>query len=104
MVDGEAVAGDGRDALAQGADLAVPAWRALARGSSSSRSTLEAVVTGGSADRVRWGDWGEAVLLAFRYSHLRTGADVEIRQAVRVPRDLTFDLTIGARLALICWA
>jgi hypothetical protein len=29
--------------------------------------------------------------------------DMEIRQAVRVPRDLPFDLTIGARLALVCW-
>jgi hypothetical protein len=28
---------------------------------------------------------------------------MEIRQAVRVPRDLPFDLTFGARLALVCW-
>ena len=56
------------------------------------------VVTGGSADRVRWGDWGEAVMLAVRYTHPRTGANVEIRQAVRVPRDLSFALKIGERL------
>jgi hypothetical protein len=30
-------------------------------------------------------------------------ADVEIRQAVRVPQDLSFDLSIGARVALVCW-
>jgi hypothetical protein len=36
-------------------------------------------------------------------THPRTGADVEIRQAVRVPRDLPFDLRIGERLALVCW-
>jgi hypothetical protein len=42
-------------------------------------------------------------MLAFRYMHPRTGAHVEIRQAVRVPRDLPFDLTIGARLPLVCW-
>ena len=60
------------------------------------------MVTGGSADRVA-GDWGEAVMLAFRYTHPRAGADVEVRQAVRVPRDLPFDLTIGARLELVCW-
>jgi hypothetical protein len=65
----------------------------------SSRST---VVTGGSADRVRSGDWGEAVRLAFRYTHPRTGAEVEIRQAVPVSRDLPFGLTLGARLELVC--
>jgi hypothetical protein len=63
----------------------------------------DVLVTGGSAERIGWGDWGEAVVLSFRYTHPRTGADVEIRQAVRVPRDLPFDLTIGARLALVCW-
>jgi hypothetical protein len=42
-------------------------------------------------------------MLAFRYTHPRTGANVEIRQAVRVPRDLLFDLKIGTRLALVCW-
>jgi hypothetical protein len=42
-------------------------------------------------------------MLAFRYTHSQTGADVEIRQAVRVPRDLPFDVRIGARAALICW-
>jgi hypothetical protein len=34
-------------------------------------------------------------MLAFRYTHPRTGAHVEILQAVRVPRDLPFDLEIG---------
>jgi hypothetical protein len=61
------------------------------------------VVTGGSAERVRWGDWGEAVMLAFRYTHPRTGADVAIRQAVRVPRDLPFALTIDECVTLVCW-
>ena len=40
---------------------------------------------------------------AFRYTHPGTGADVEIRQAVRVPRDLPFDLKIGERVTLVCW-
>jgi hypothetical protein len=62
-----------------------PAWLKL-----KPKLSLEVVVTGGSAARVRWGDWGEAVILAFRYTHLRTGAAVEIRQAVRAPRDLPF--------------
>jgi hypothetical protein len=43
------------------------------------------------------------VTLAFRYKHPRTGADVEIRQAVRVPRDLPFDIKIGQRHELVCW-
>jgi hypothetical protein len=42
-------------------------------------------------------------MLAFRYTHPRTGADVEIRQAVRVPRDRPFDLCVGERLELVCW-
>jgi bifunctional non-homologous end joining protein LigD len=75
-----------------------PAWLKL-----KPKLMLEVVVTGGSSDRVRWGDWGEAVMLAFRYRHPRSGADVEARQAVRVPRDLAFDLRIGSRLELICW-
>jgi hypothetical protein len=61
---------------------------------------LEGVVTSGSAERIRW---GEAVMLAFRYAHPRTGADVEIRQAVRVPRDRPFDLRIGDRVQFVCW-
>ena len=60
-------------------------------------------MTGGSAERIAWGDWGEAVMLEFRYTHPRTGADVEIRQAVRVPRDLPFALRIGERVPLVCW-
>ena len=65
-----------------------PSWLKL-----KPKLTLEVVVTGGSAERVRWGDWGEAVMLAFHYTYPRTGADIEIRQAVRVPRDLPFDLS-----------
>jgi bifunctional non-homologous end joining protein LigD len=75
-----------------------PAWLKL-----KPKLTLEVVVTGGSAERIRWGDWGEAVLLAFRYMHPRTGAEIAVRQAVRVPRDLPFDVTIGAHLELVCW-
>lgn len=32
----------------------------------------------------------------------RTGTDVDIRQAVRVPRDLSFNLSIGERAELVC--
>jgi hypothetical protein len=42
-------------------------------------------------------------MLAFRYTHPRTGAAVEIRQAVRVPRDLAFDVSIGGRVQVVCW-
>ena len=54
-----------------------PAWLKL-----KPKLSLEVVVRGGSAERVRWSNWGEAVMLAFRYTHPRTGAAVEIRQAV----------------------
>ena len=74
-----------------------PAWLKL-----KPKLSLDVVVTGGSADRIRWGDWGEAVLLAFRYTHPQTGAEVEIRQAVRVPGDLPFNLKIGERHELVC--
>ena len=65
--------------------------------------SLGVVARGGSAARIRWGEWGEAVMLAFRYTHPRSGADVVIRQAVRVPRDLAFDVKIGKRHQLVCW-
>jgi hypothetical protein len=73
-----------------------PAWFKL-----KPKLSMEVVVTGGSAERVRWGDWREAVMLGFRYTHPRTGAATEIRQAVRVPRDLPFDLVIGERVDLV---
>jgi hypothetical protein len=106
VVRGRALGHVGRDGRrghrAEGADRALPPWHPLAGVAQlKPKLTLEVVVTGGSAERVRW---GEAALLSFRYTHPRSGADVEIRQAVRAPRDdLPFDLTIGARLALVCW-
>ena len=42
-------------------------------------------------------------MLALRYTHPRTSADVEIRQAVRAPRGLPVDLTIGEHVQLVCW-
>ena len=78
--------------------LRSPAWLKL-----KPKLTLDVVVTGGSDERMAWGDWGEAVMLEFRYTHPRTGAEVEIRQAVRARRDLPFDLRIGERMALVCW-
>ena len=56
-----------------------PAWLKL-----KPKLPLDAVVTGGSAERIRWSDWGEAVTLELRYTHPRTGADMDIRQAVHV--------------------
>jgi hypothetical protein len=42
-------------------------------------------------------------MLEFRYSHPRTGAEVEIRQAVRVPRGQAVDVTPGQRAEVVCW-
>lgn len=64
--------------------------------------TLTVTVTGGSSERITWGG-GEAVMLAFRCTHPRTGTDVEIRQAVRVPRGEPLAVQIGQRAELICW-
>ena len=60
-----------------------PAWLKL-----KPKLSLDAVMTGGFAERIRWSDWGEAVMLELRYTHPRTCAEVEIRQPVRVPGDL----------------
>ena len=48
-----------------------PAWLKL-----KPKLTLAVAVTGGSDQRIRWGDWGEAVMLEFSYTHPRTGADL----------------------------
>jgi DNA ligase-1 len=64
--------------------------------------TLDAVVIGGSAERIAWGHWGEAVMLELRYEHPRTHSPVEIRQASRIPRTLAFDLRIEASVELVC--
>jgi ATP-dependent DNA ligase len=59
--------------------------------------TLDVIVTGGSAERIAWGDWGEAVMLELEYAHPRTGERLEIRQAVRIARQQPFELKVGAR-------
>ena len=42
-------------------------------------------------------------MLELSYTYPRTGADVEIRQAVRVPRGEPLDVQIGKHAKLICW-
>ena len=46
-----------------------PAWLKV-----KPKLELDAIVTGGSADRIAWGESGEAVMLEFAYKHPRTGA------------------------------
>jgi hypothetical protein len=60
-------------------------------------------VTGGSAERIAWGDWGEAVMLEVAYQHPRTGKRTQIRQAVRIARQQPFELKLGARASVVCW-
>jgi hypothetical protein len=60
-------------------------------------------ITGGSNERIAWGDWGEAVMLELRYTHPRMGKLVAIRQAVRVPRGQPFEFQVGACVELLCW-
>ena len=48
------------------------------------------------------GDWGEAVMLAFRYTHPRTGADVEIRQAGAC-RGIGRSTSDRRAVELVCW-
>jgi ATP-dependent DNA ligase len=75
-----------------------PAWLKL-----KPMLTLEVTVIGGSATAIPWGDWGLAVMVELRYTHPRSAAAIDIRQAVRIPRDRRFDLRIGAPAELVCW-
>jgi hypothetical protein len=43
-------------------------------------------------------------VLAFRYTHQRTGGEVEIARPCACRGDQPFDLRIGAHLVLVCWA
>ena len=65
--------------------------------------TLDVKVTGGSAERIAWGDWGEAVMLELVYKHPRTGKTTQIRQAVRIARQQPFELKVGSSAAVVCW-
>jgi hypothetical protein len=51
--------------------------------------SLTITISGGSAERIRWGHWGEAVMFEFSYMHRRNGADVEsARPSACLGRDL----------------
>lgn len=76
-----------------------PAWLKL-----KPKLTLDVKVTGGSGERIAWGDWGEAVMLELVYKHPRTGKRTQIRQAVRIARQQPFELTKGKRASVVCWA
>jgi bifunctional non-homologous end joining protein LigD len=78
--------------------LRSPAWLKM-----KAKLTLPVMIMGGSAERIAWGDWGDAVRLELAYTHPRTGARVEIAQTVRVPRGEPFELRIGATADLLCW-
>jgi hypothetical protein len=65
--------------------------------------TFVALVTGGSPVPISWGDWGLAVELHLCYRHPREGRTVQIKQAVRVPREPAFKLNVGARAEILSW-
>ena len=75
-----------------------PAWWKV-----KAKLTLEVTVTGGTGELVAWGDWGVASWLDLAYRHPRTGALIENRQAVRVPRGEDVAVRIGAHAELVCW-
>jgi ATP-dependent DNA ligase len=75
-----------------------PAWWKV-----KAKLTLEVTVTGGPGELVAWGDWGVAAWLDLAYRHPRTGALLENRQAVRVPRGEEVAARMGARAELVCW-
>ena len=65
--------------------------------------TLEVTVTGGSADRIAWGDWGEAVMLELEYKYPRSRKRMRIRQDVCIARQEPFELKVGVPASLMCW-
>ena len=75
-----------------------PAWLKL-----KPKLTLDVKVTGGSGERIAWGDWGEAVMLEFAYRHPRTRKRTQIHQAVRIARQQPFELKVGGRASVVCW-
>lgn len=75
-----------------------PAWLKV-----KPKLTLVVIVTGGSEERIAWGDWGEAVMLELAYKHPRTGKRAQISQAVRIARDQPFDLQLNGRPSVVCW-
>jgi ATP-dependent DNA ligase len=75
-----------------------PAWLKL-----KPKLTLAVKVTGGSAERIAWGDWGDAVMLELAYKHPRTGKLTKIRQAVRIARQQPFELKVDAKASVVCW-
>ncbi len=42
-------------------------------------------------------------MLEFSYTHPRTGAEMEICQAIRVPRGEPFEVKTGQRVEVVCW-
>jgi ATP-dependent DNA ligase len=75
-----------------------PAWWKV-----KGKLTLEVTVTGGTGELVPWGDWGVASWLDLAYRHPRTGALIQNREAVRVPRGEDIAGRIGGRAELVCW-
>ena len=74
-----------------------PAWLKV-----KAKLTLSVTVTGGSAERIAWGDWGEAAHLTLEYLHPRTGLLKALKQAVRVPRGDGFGLRVGQKAEVLC--
>jgi len=90
--------------LVEGPSVPPPSGRTLSRlAEAQAQLTLDVRVTGGSAERIAWGGWGEAVMLDLAYKHPRTGKPTQIRQAARIARQPPFELKMGARASVVCW-
>ena len=70
-----------------------PAWLKL-----KPKLSLNVLLTDGTADRIGWGDWGEAVMLAFRYTHPRVPTSMSARRCTFLAiAPLTCRLARGTR-------
>jgi hypothetical protein len=67
------------------------------------RLTLRARVVDGEPELVKWGDWGRAARLRFRYRHPRTGAATTIDELVRVPAWIPSSYARGRGSTTLCW-
>jgi hypothetical protein len=64
--------------------------------------TLAVEVLQCAPERVRWGDWGQAAVMAFSYRDPRSGEMVTMEQAIRVPHADEWAPRRGPA-EILCW-
>jgi bifunctional non-homologous end joining protein LigD len=79
-----------------------PGTRSRAWWKAKHKLTLTVEVLHCAPELVRWGDWGMACVMAFSYRHPRTGEEVTVEQAIRVPYADAWTPRQGSA-DVVCW-